>query len=515
MVSDTFTFSKTLGTVVAVPEPPNQSQFTFVAGTDTTEEDIQVGLYVVSKDEGRLTIAVVEQIEKSNRYFTNAESVWNYEQGGVGVNSLFPVDQWEFLVARCSVIGYADHKGLHRATRPVSPGSKVFRSPTELLARVLGLNMNDGLHIGEIPHHELNARLDMNRLMQKHLAILSISGGGKSYTTKVLVEELLRRSPAKGRPAIVLFDVHGEYTGLANLPSHPEFRNAVVHLFDASAVSIFTPNLSAGDFGDYSPNMTGPQIRELSRIIHNRRRNKKRTAYDISRIIQDIDLEEDMNPYVKEALVSWLLQLHRMGIFGTEERPDIESLLVPGSAIIFDLSRMLNLTAKQIVIAYFLKRIFQLRRDNLVPPTVCILEEAHQFCPEGTGVRSPAKNIIETISREGRKFMVSLVLVSQRPVNLSTTALSQCNSQFILRILNPYDLDYVGKTSEGITRSTLDQITSLGVGECLVTGSAVNYPTFIKVRERIVKDHADSITFASVAKDFERARKKSIHPNTT
>ena len=217
-----------------------------------------------------------------------------------------------------------------------------------------------------------------------------------------------------------------------------------------------------------------------------------------------IEMEEGMNLLVKEALIGWLNQLHQTGLFGTEEQPLFKELMQPGKLIIIDFSDMISLRSKQVIVSYVLNKLFELRRANQIPPVVSIVEEAHQFCPEQTGIKSPAKRIIETIAREGRKFMCSLVLVSQRPINLSTTALSQCNSQFILRILNPYDLDYIGKTSEGISRSTLDAITTLGVGECLVTGNAVNYPTFIQVRRRDLKSEKDEVTFESVAREFER-----------
>ncbi len=495
---------KNIGTVVTVPEPPTQSKFYFVADPEWGQHVIKVGLYVIIEDENHTIMATIETVQKSNRYFSNAESVFNYEKTGMGINSLFPIDQWEFLICECNVLGSLDREGLHRASRPISPGAKVKMAPNYLLSAFLGLNQKTGLYLGDIPHHGLEAKFDISRLLQKHLAILSISGGGKSYTTKVLIEELLRRSPQQGRPAVVIFDVHGEYTELKLLKQHPKFKKTEIIVYKADKIGLHTPEISAADFADYVPDMSGPQIRELSKIIHRRKNRPKRTEYDLSILINEIEYDEDMNSYVREALIGWLLQLHRTGLFGVEERPNIKNILKPGVAIIFDLSPILSLKTKQIIVSYFLKKIFRLRRENKIPPTVLILEEAHQFCPEGTGIRSPAKNIIETISREGRKFMTSLVLVSQRPVNLSTTALSQCNTQLILRILNPYDLDYVGRTSEGITRSTLSQITSLGVGECLVAGSAINYPTFIKIRTRLVKDKLDELTFEAIMREYDK-----------
>jgi len=63
-----------------------------------------------------------------------------------------------------------------------------------------------------------------------------------------------------------------------------------------------------------------------------------------------------------------------------------------------------------------------------------LFEEAHNFAEDSAP--SPSRSVIEKIAREGRKFHCSLGLISQRPVRLSTTALSQCNTQFILRVTN-------------------------------------------------------------------------------
>ncbi len=113
------------------------------------------------------------------------------------------------------------------------------------------------------------------------------------------------------------------------------------------------------------------------------------------------------------------------------------------------------------------------------------LEEAHNFIPEGASSSDvPTKGVFETIAREGRKFLCSLVIISQRPIKLSTTVLSQCNTHIIMRITNPYDLGHIGQSSEGITNNTLKSLTSLQVGEALIVGEAVRYPVFIKVRKR-------------------------------
>ncbi|MEJ2278283.1 MAG: ATP-binding protein [Candidatus Lokiarchaeota archaeon] len=129
-----------------------------------------------------------------------------------------------------------------------------------------------------------------------------------------------------------------------------------------------------------------------------------------------------------------------------------------------------------------------------------ILEEAHQFCPEAAQSKAISKSIIETIAREGRKFMACLCLISQRPKRLSTTSLSQLNSKMILNIKNPYDLKHLMDSSEAINKEYADMISTLGVGEMLLMGNAINYPIFINVRERKFKSKKENISLKESCK---------------
>jgi hypothetical protein len=145
-----------------------------------------------------------------------------------------------------------------------------------------------------------------------------------------------------------------------------------------------------------------------------------------------------------------------------------------------------------------------------VPPYLEIIEEAHNFAPEKVKAKHAlSKNMIELLAREGRKFFASLCLVSQRPIHLSTTALSQCNTQIFLRITNPYDLDHIGKSSEALTPDVLDSISGLRVGEALIVGEATNWPVFIRVRKRISKEvHGESLE--NYASYWEKSMMKKL-----
>jgi uncharacterized protein len=139
-----------------------------------------------------------------------------------------------------------------------------------------------------------------------------------------------------------------------------------------------------------------------------------------------------------------------------------------------------------------------------VPPCLLVVEEAHQFAPEtATKENSLSKNILERIAREGRKFGCCVCLISQRPVRLSSTILSQANTHIILRITNPYDLKHIGQSSEGLDQKSTDMITSLKVGEALVVGEASSFPVFFSVRQKKSQDSHLSTTLSSLSKNYD------------
>ncbi|MHA1406515.1 MAG: ATP-binding protein [Candidatus Heimdallarchaeaceae archaeon] len=493
---------KNIGTIIVDEDnTPNPTEFSFVLTKTEEEFRLQKGMYIIVPSEEGEVMAVVTNVYKTNRYFSSPSAVRAYETSGKTLASIFPADRWEHIIAKAKTLGIISEIGIQRLLYPLSPGDNVFTPDKETLIDFLGLAKDEGLNLGKIEQHNLEVKLNLTRFLQKHVAILAISGAGKSYTVSVILEELLSRKKGKGRVAMVLFDVHGEYKGLGE--ENSPFRKKV-EIFPGAVIQFASNALSARQFSIYEPQITTVQTRELSKILQKLYKEKTRNneSYSISDIIKELEEDEQINQRSKEALIGWLYNLEDTKLFGKAEYPSIEEILKPGRLIIFDLSEYTSLKLKQMIVSYLTYRIFDLRKKNAVPPTTIILEEAHQFVSEARLELAIAKPIIETIAREGRKFLTSLVLISQRPVKLSTTALSQCNTHIIMKILNPYDLDFIGRSSEGIDKATLNSITSLGVGEAIIVGNAINHPIFIKIRERKTTT-METISLEETAKNFD------------
>lgn len=467
-----------VGTVISTPEA-SSTQFSFVLNQ---EKGISVrkGQFVQLETEEGLLIARISEIFKTNRYFTRAESVREYERSGKLLPEFFPVERWEYLVADAVPLGIFSDGMQKRVTFPPSPGLKVFLADAKILSEFLGLDEN-GLNIGEIEFHNLQAKLNLTKLFQKHCSILAQTGAGKSYLVSVLLEEILDRKEELGKPAVIVIDPHGEYLGFGE----DNYSNKT-KIFDNNNLKIAAHSLSANQICELQPFISPVEKRELTRIIEKLKEEK--IAYDMNELIAAVEIS-DIKPNIKAPLVSWLNDLNSTGIFSNVTKPSLEELAKIGQLSIIDLSNFVHLRDKQIIVTFIARKLFEARRANKIPPFILFIEESHQFSPEREEkFQAISKSIIETIAREGRKFGASLVLISQRPIQLSVTALSQCNTSILLRIVNPYDIKHISESCEAISSDIIEMLPGLKVGEAIITGAVVNYPIIVKVRKRKSKE---------------------------
>jgi len=494
-----------LGTVVCTKNGPSVNAFDFVLEDETPS--VRRGEFVSSVvQEGVTVIARVHDLVRTNRYFEHAEAVREYQSRGQSLRSMFPTDRWQYTIAQTQVIGFwADNRAI-RPYSAVPPGASVTRVDEEILNAFLKLDKENGLNLGTLGHHDLKFVPSMNRLLSKHLAILAMSGAGKSYFVSVLLEEILSRTKEEGRLAVVVVDVHGEYTYLKEMKGDdlgkPDLDLDIEHI-RASHFQIPVISLSADAIGALVAGMSSVQRRELRKVI-SRMRSHSKSGYTLSDVITTVREDDNINTNTKDALIGWLLNLDDTALFGKEPTPRIEKAIRPGKLLLVDLSDFVSLKKKQILVSYLANELLYLRRSGRIPPFLLVLEEAHQFCPESRREIAIPKDRIETIAREGRKFFALLCLISQRPVKLSTTVLSQCTNQAIFRCTNPYDTQHIGRSSEGIDQSSLDAITSLEVGESLMVGEVVSVPTFVKIRHRRFEPKGKITNLLDAVREAER-----------
>ncbi|MGC8899777.1 MAG: helicase HerA domain-containing protein [Candidatus Micrarchaeia archaeon] len=496
-----------LGTVIANAENPNTSEFAFVFDKNAK---VKKGQYVQAESEDGLVFGYIADVYRGNRYFERAESVSEYEMESK-IAEQFPVKDWEYIIGKVKILGSAEINNgslkQKRTSIPPFPGAKVHSANEDFLRQFVGFTHN-GLLLGKLQNHEVEARVDMTRLLQKHVAILAMSGAGKSHLASVLIEEILDRKKEDGRIAVVVVDIHGEYYGFKEDPAYKSKTKVV----NGKDIKISFRRLTPAIVREFFPNLSHPQYATLANILKEMRTEMKNEhkEFSIRDLIAKIEASKVATENVKLPLLRALHELGSYRIISTAENPKFAKDIKPGKLLILDLSDLDDYKKKQILVSYAAKRLFKLRKDGRIPPVMFLVEEAHNFAPERIDKYSGiAKRDIEKIAREGRKFGISLCLISQRPVNLSTTALSQCNTHIILRVTNPNDLQHIGESSEGIDQRMLRNITALQTGEGIIVGSAVNAPIFIDIRERKSKKKERGKPLHEQALEFENRQQKN------
>lgn len=489
---------KSIGTIISTDISPTTNEFSF----SVSEKSSKKGQFVQVEDQSGYIFGFISEIQKSNRYFERAESINEFINSGSTISENFPTNSWEYLVAKVRILGRFESNKFARVFSPPSPGNNVYLAEDTLLQSFLGFD-ESGLNIGNIQHHKVNVKISINRLLQKHFAILAMSGSGKSHLCSVLTEELLSRKKEDGRVAIIIVDIHGEYAGFSFDPRFGQKTKIV----DGNDICVPLRKISPEMFNEWLPDLSIAQKEVLRHTLSSLKKTDTSSFKDLFFAIDTADISKEE---VKRALKRSLSEIKRFKIVSKKrEIPKLSSDITSGELTILDFSTIDSLRKKQILVSIIARRLFKLRKAKKIPPFLLVIEEAHNFAREKSSeYDAVSRSIIETIAREGRKFGASLCLISQRPVNLSTTALSQCNTHIILRVTNPNDLDHIQASSEGIDSTVAKSISGLKVGEAIVVGEAVNYPIFVSIRNRQSTKREKGLPLSDQAIEFENLKEK-------
>ncbi len=435
---------------------------------------MQVGTIEGDVNTSSFTFRAVEEVGKFDFVSVKSNENWILAQ----VDQVTKHASGE-TTATANIIGYRD-KGLTRAPRHViEPDSIVYKADQELISDTLGLD-EEGLRIGTL---ETNPEIDImadGEAFYKHFAVLAQTGAGKSYLTGVLIEELLESD----YPVIVL-DPHGEYSSLAHSnPDSDKSKGYPVKEYSpntdinhkALPLKFSSVNLDKKQVTTLiSESLTNSQMGVLYTAL--KRLREKGEDYNLLDLQDAVSLEEST---AKWNLLNYLEQLDDSGLFA-EEAIDLKDLVEPGQASVINL-RAVEPEGAEMTAYLLAERLFELRKLNRIPPFIMVIEEAHNFVPEKGFGQAVSNPILRKIASEGRKFGMGIGVISQRPARIDKNVLSQCNTQFILRVTNPNDLKAISKSFEGVNSAVEEMITSLPPGVAFMLGN--DYPVMTDVRTR-------------------------------
>jgi hypothetical protein len=423
----------------------------------------------------------------------------------------------EVYVAKAVVIGKRDENGLLRVPKtPFVPGENVFKADNEMIMEALGLE-KEGVYIGLVEDSEIKVNLRVNSLVQKHCCILAKTGCGKSYTAGVIIEELLERDVP-----LFIIDPHGEYVtlkypndDLGEIERMPLF-NIKPSGYDGVRVYV-PPNSPFAEKADGilrldGLNLTPEEIIELTGItsstaqalLYQAIKNLKGQSYTIEDIIAEVEV---IKHGAKWSLLGHLEKILESKLFGRDATP-MHILLQKGRAVVLDM-RGIPPEHQDLIVSRVCSQLFELRKQEEVPAGMIVLEEAHNFIPERGLGKAVSTQVLRTIASEGRKFGLGLMVISQRPARVDKNVISQCNTQIVLRVTNPNDLNAIKKGIEGLTAEMVEEIKRLPPGTAIVVSPELEKPVIVNVRVRKSKHGGASI---SVVKETEKSELEKPKP---
>jgi len=439
------------------------------------------------------------------------------------------------------------------ATYPL-PQQTVYLTPKSELRSIYGHKKGAVLELGEhVGSGGAPCFADMNELMGKHTAVLGSTGAGKSGAVAAIVHSVLDRGKDAGhenwKPQIVVLDPHNEYgkafrdhkrlstdEGSLSLPywlldldetiglliGKTEYaatsqanivKNALLAArmkaasqdlqLDAAKLTVDAPipyvlgePSGLDEFGTiggvkYETGLVGA-------INAQRPDNKnKKDHEDYNKVLRKLD------SLAKDERLAFMMKPWSGA--GDPMCDVLAQFLGDGVAVrIVDLSGVPNEVAgtasAAIARTLFSLKVWQTAEERAMSPVLLVCEEAHRYVPNsGEAQYGAAQGAIRRIAKEGRKYGIGLMLVSQRPSEVEATVLSQCNSWIVLRITNEADREHV----KGILPDSMAGLTKMLSGlrrqEAIFVGQAAMLPSRIMIR-----DLADNQLPKSNDIDFDR-----------
>lgn len=471
------------------------------------------------------------------------------------------------------------------STNPVTKETKFFRgvrtfpvlneavynmSPKDL-ELIFNRENASCIDIGHLQQDEsITAKVRTNDLLSKHFAIIGSTGSGKSCTVALVLQAILNESP---QGHVVLFDPHNEYSKsfgnraevinsesldlplwmfdfvetvellTSDIPNHATEEEDVLHEVILKAKRLFD---RAQRNNDISSQVKLDDIEaELQRATHISLDSP--VPYRIRDVLKIIDNEmgklensSNLGPYkrLKRRIMSIMSEPRYKFIFKNQASPrSIEDILgrifrlpVRGKPIsILDFSSIPS-EALNIVVSVVSRLAFELATwSERKIPILLVCEEAHRYIPrDATQGFASTRRIISRIAKEGRKYGVSLAIVSQRPSELEPSTLSQCSTIFSMRLSNEVDQNFVKAAVPDGAAELLSFLPSLGTAEAMVFGEAVNLPMRVLLNRlpEAYLPHSSSAVFTDLWKRdtttpafmqtvFERWRNRSLETSKT
>jgi hypothetical protein len=387
-------------------------------------------------------------------------------------------------------------------TRYPIPGALIYPATTADLKQIYASDGRSNIQIGTVyPTKDIRAGLYIDAMLGKHFALLGSTGTGKSTSAALILHRICDAAP-DGH--IVMIDPHGEYsaafrnTGLIldvsnlqmpywimNFEEHCEVllsssgndRQTDQDILAKCLLKARTKNRLAETMGKITVDSPIPYLlSDLANEIQNEmgKLDKATNSAPFMRIKTKLDeLKADpryqfmfSGMLVGDTMADFLAKIFRMPSAGKPIS------IIDVSGVPSDITST--------VVAVLSRLVFDFAiwgREEKTRPILLVCEEAHRYVPsEKNADGSSVGKILSRIAKEGRKYGISLGLITQRPSDLAEGVLSQCGTILSMRLNNERDQAFVKAAMPEGARGFLDSIPALRNREAIICGEGVAIP---------------------------------------
>ena len=460
-----------------------------------------VGEYVTMEYNGKKVLGMIENLimgnDSLNVDINDFKAIQKISRIGAEEN---------YIKGKVKILGDVNDN-LKLPRTPVLPGTEIKLADNEVLDEIF--KVKNPIKLGCLVNQsDVEVNVEANPILSRHLAILAMTGAGKSNTVSVLIDQFLRYNLP-----IFVFDMHGEY------------KDAV---FPNGEVNVIRPKINPHYMSFHEIKKlvniganSYIQERHFRRAFHEAKESLKNGVAQTNNFLQVIydilenkSLEEGSDKQIVDVMNKIDDTMIKYSNIFDKNIGNILSSIKKGHANVLDLSQV-DESVASVLVSHILRNALQRSKDaaskgeNLIENSVFfILEEAHILAPKKR--ETDSKKWIQRVAREGRKFGLGLCLVSQSPKTVDHDALSQMNNMIILRLVEPEDQRHVQSASESLSKDLVDQLPSLNVGEAIVLGLMSKVPTLVKIDRFKGRRHGDDMDIISHFKNSIQKEKEEI-----
>ncbi|MES2270743.1 MULTISPECIES: helicase HerA domain-containing protein [unclassified Sphingobium] len=414
------------------------------------------------------------------------------------------------IVADIDFLGEGDEErltgkiyGFRRGvTRYPTPGTDVYPVSSSEMNQIYAADERANVQIGMVyPTKTTRAALYVDSMLGKHFALLGSTGTGKSTSAALILHRICDLAP---QGHIVMVDPHGEYSAafktngaifdvnnlalpywLMNFEEHCEVfvtsegsdRTLDSDILAKCLLAARSKNRLAEATGRLTVDSPIPYLlSDLTNILQNEMGKLDKGTNSLPYLRLKTKIDEIKSDPRYSFMFSGMLVADTMQDFLAK----IFRLPADGKPIsIIDVSAMPS-DITSVVVSVLARLVFDYAiwaRNEPQRPILLVCEEAHRYIPSSkTGGGQAVRKILERIAKEGRKYGVSLGLITQRPSDLAEGVLSQCGTIIAMRLNNDRDQAFVKAAMPEGARGFLDSIPALRNRECIICGEGVAVP---------------------------------------